>query len=260
MLSPFLEPGAAASEEVRQIIARRRVTTVFQPIRSLADGRLLGYEALSRGPSGGSLSQPTALFAAAERSGQLLQLERLCRETALRRATALDPNLKLFLNIDPRVVNQSDFHPGVTRQLLESIGRSGSSLVLEINERSSISDFPSFRRALRHYTKQGYNVAIDDVGAGYSSLQAIVELKPQFLKIDLSLVRGIRHNRSKQVLVQALTEVGQRLGLHTVAEGIETVGELRTLMSLEVDYGQGYLLGRPAENPGEEGFTWPLWS
>lgn len=234
--------------EVGRIVVERRVATVFQPIRSLADGTVFGYEALSRGPAG-PFNSPTALFAAAERSGLLLPLERLCRESAVRRAASFSSDLKLFLNIDPRVVNLRDFHPGVTRQLLDSVGRSASSLVLEITERHSIEDFRSFRRALRHYTRQGYNVAIDDLGSGYSSLQAIVELKPGFLKIDMSLVRGVGRSRSKQVLIEALTTVARRLGLRTVAEGIETAAELAAVRALGVDYGQGYLLGRPAELP-----------
>lgn len=248
-------------QEVEQIIAEQRLTTVFQPIRRLADGRLLGYEALSRITLGGRLTRPDELFTVAGLSGHLFPLERLCREIALRRAAAsVGPKLRLFLNIDPRVVDQPDFHPGVTRELLQSTGRPASSLVLEITERSAIADFRSFRRALGHYSRQGFSVAIDDVGSGYSSLQAIVELKPQFLKIDMSLVRGIARSRTKQVLVEAITTVGRRLGVQTVAEGIETPAELRALVKLGADYGQGYLLGRPNERPveeEEEGSAWP---
>jgi EAL domain-containing protein (putative c-di-GMP-specific phosphodiesterase class I) len=256
------EGAATTSSEddalLQSILSDHLITTVYQPIRSLADGSLFGYEALSRGPAGTSLAFPDALFDVAERHGRLFELERLCRETALKRAIAFHPDLKLFLNIDPRVVNQPGFHPGVTRQLLESTGRSETSVVLEITERDAITDYAGFRQALQHYARQGFSVAVDDVGSGYSSLVAIVELAPEFLKIDLSLVRGIATNHTKQVLVEAVTTVASRLGLRTVAEGVETLDELRTVTDLGVDYGQGFFLGRPTATPGQAPFRWPL--
>jgi diguanylate cyclase (GGDEF)-like protein len=124
-------------------------------------------------------------------------------------------------------------------------------VVFEITERSSIEDFRSAQKILEHYRKQGYRIAIDDAGAGYSSLQAIAELQPDFIKIDRSLVEHIHVNKTKEYILETFVTFAQKMNIHLIAEGIEHPDELIKLTRMGVHYAQGYLLGKPALEPAE---------
>lgn len=121
-------------------------------------------------------------------------------------------------------------------------------IVFEITERQSIDDFEAFKMALLHYRRQGYLVAIDDAGAGYSSLQAIAELEPDFIKLDKSLIKGFEKNHVKAAIVEAFVTLTNKLGSKLIVEGIETLDEFRKAQQLKVHYAQGYFIARPA-NP-----------
>ena len=122
-------------------------------------------------------------------------------------------------------------------------------VTFEITERTAISDFGNFTRALHHYRRQGYCIAVDDAGAGYSSLQAIAELYPDFIKLDMSIVRDIHNNPFKIAILEALVNLAAAMNSKIIAEGVETVDELLTVMKLGVGYAQGYLFARPASPP-----------
>ncbi|MDI3279804.1 MAG: GGDEF domain-containing protein [Bacillota bacterium] len=243
------EQKAQARQAVQRIIAQGGVWTVFQPIFSLALGELMGYEALSRGPAGSPWESPPALFKLAEEGGMVFQLEQTCRETALARAAELNLPGKVFLNITPRVLQDPEFRSGTTRHLLARLGIDPRRIVIEITEREAIHDYRGFVNTLKYYRDQGYLVAVDDFGAGYTSFQSILELQPDFIKIDMSFIRGIDFSRTRRIMVETLVNLANRLGVQTIAEGIETESELKVLIELGVDFGQGYFLGRPAEEP-----------
>ena len=232
--------------EFRTLIDEQRLATVYQPIVDLDSGLAMGWEALTRGPANTIFHRPDSLFDLAEEFGAVFSLEKACRELAIQRVSELAPQQKLFLNIHPRTLVDSSFCPGETKRLLQKYGLKPENVVLEITERQEVKDFTLFHRTLQHYRGQGFHVAVDDVGAGYSGLWSIAEIKPDFLKIDMSLVRGINENSVKRALMETLVAFADKTGSKIIAEGIETASELETLVSMGVHYGQGYYLGRPA--------------
>jgi diguanylate cyclase (GGDEF)-like protein len=231
--------------ELREILAHRALQVVFQPVVSLFSGEVTGYEALTRGPEGSYFASPTNLFAFAQEAGLLFEAEKLARELAIARLSDFQRNQKLFLNINPRVLEAPGFATGETRRILEAAEQSCQSVVFEITERTSIENYPRFVRALEHYRSQGFLVAVDDAGAGHSNLKSIAEFKPDYIKIDMSLVRDIDRSSTKQALMEAFILFSQRINAQIIAEGIETEEELRVLCRLGIPLGQGFLLARP---------------
>ncbi|WP_214658693.1 GGDEF domain-containing protein [Candidatus Formimonas warabiya] len=233
-------------QQLKQIIENKNLTMVYQPLVSLETGEIIGYEALCRGPKESRFASPAILFPLAEENGVLYSLEKACRELAIKNAWDFAGKGKLFLNINPQVINDPQFTAGMTKELLKETGFAPQNVVFEITERTSIKDFVSFKNILYHYRKQGYSVAIDDAGAGYSSLQAIAELRPDFIKIDTSLIRDIDRDPVKEALLETFVLFSQKINAKIIAEGIERAEELKKLQELGVDLGQGFFLARPA--------------
>ncbi len=232
-------------EELKKIIENSNIRIVFQPILSLKNGEILGYEALSRGPVGSFFENPLNLFNFAKEHDMLFQLEKVAREKALQAARNIGPNLKIFINVDPHVIYDKTFKSGVTRNYLKDLSLSEKNIVIELTERTFIEDFKAFKLSLDHYREQGFNIAIDDTGAGYSGLQSIVSLPFDFIKIDRSLVSDIDIDPVKQALLEAFIKFSRRINSRIIAEGIETREELEILIDLGVDYGQGFVIARP---------------
>ena len=232
--------------ELQTVLQNKEIRAVFQPIVSLLDGEIFGYEALSRGIQGSKLERPDALFAAAEKFDQVWELEFLCRSKAFAKAHDLPRDKMLFINVDPKIINDARFQKGVTLAMLAQYNMNASNIIFEITEKNSIDDYKSFRQVLHNYTSQGYKIAIDDAGAGYSGLKLVAEIRPQFIKIDMDLVRDIDKDVLKKALMKAFYEFSVVTNMKIIAEGIETIDELETLIQIGIPYGQGYLLQRPA--------------
>lgn len=241
--APCITPDLG--KELEAIIKGRRITPVYQPIVSLQTGTIMGYEALSRGPADSPLHYPANLFRVAIATNRLLALEQLCRETALRHATTLGVKQLLFLNMNAEVVKDPDFRGGLTKAFLIRQGLNPDQVTFEITERTAITDFESFAKSLNHYRQQGYRIAVDDAGAGYSSLEAIAALRPNYIKLDRSIIHAIDKDPLKQAMVDAMTKLAAVIHSKVIAEGIESADELSTLISKGVHYGQGYFLARP---------------
>lgn len=236
----------AQHEELLRIIRNKEIQAVLQPIVDLSDGSVMGYEALARGPAGSALQMPDRLFAAAAKYKLLLSLEHVCREAAIMSSKYLTQVQHLFINITPEVINDPEFRNGRTKQLVLHHGLVPEQVTFEITERTAICDFGNFTRALHHYRRQGYCIAVDDAGAGYSSLQAIAELYPDFIKLDMSIVRDIHNNPLKMAILEALVNLASAMNSRIIAEGVETADELLTVMKLGVGYAQGFLVAKPA--------------
>lgn len=236
---------AASKEMLKEIIGGKRIRSVYQPIVSLTTGEVFGYEALSRGPQGHPLESPGELFSLAEQAGLLYALETACREKAIATFRPPRPESRLFLNINPQVINDHAFTGGRTRQLLGEAGLVPAGVTLEITERTSVKDFSILRRALEHYRQQGYSIALDDTGAGYSSLQAVAELQPDFIKIDLSIIKDIDRSPVKRALLETFHTFATKVNAPLIAEGVETTAELRVLLEMGIPYAQGFFLARP---------------
>lgn len=245
-----LSPEAvSALGEFQELVSTSLLRSVYQPIVSLASGSVLGWEALIRGPEGTRFQNPEALFRFAEEYNQMWHLERACRQAAITDLTGLACDQKLFLNVNPQTINDPHFTGGETMALVQSHGLQPHNIVFEITERTWIKDFPTFRRTLEHYRSQGYLVAIDDLGAGYSSLQSVAELRPDFIKLDMSLIKGIHASSVLRAIVETFVTFAVKTGCGLIAEGIETREELRALADLGVPFGQGYHLARPGTPP-----------
>lgn len=231
-------------ESFVHILEEGLVTPQYQPIVNLVNDGLVGWEGLIRGPKDTALESPLALFALAERLGHLRDLERLCRERTIAGAD-LQPQEKLFLNIHPRTLTDPTFREGETRTLIETRQLRADRIVFEITEHQAIDDYALLRRVVNHYRKQGYQIALDDTGAGYSGLVTLMEVKPDVVKIDMNLIRRLHEDQTKQDIVRAICQVSSGFGAVVIAEGIETPEELAAVRRCGVPYGQGYLLGVP---------------
>ncbi|MDA3936282.1 MAG: GGDEF domain-containing phosphodiesterase [Actinomycetota bacterium] len=237
---------------LKEIIQNEDVHTLMQPIVDLVERKVIGYEALTRGPEGSEFERPDKLFKVAYDSDLVLRLERLCRKTALESAVGWAPDRLLFLNIEPDAVADPQLREIMSTSLLTS-ELTPSRIVLEITERSAITDFSSIRSTLEFLRALGYRVAVDDAGAGYGSLQCLAEVHPEWLKVDLSLVRGCDADPVRLQLIRCLVSFADRMDVHMIAEGIETTEELAALRSIGVRYGQGFYFCRPvAAFPDDE--------
>ncbi|MBU1230210.1 MAG: GGDEF domain-containing protein [Proteobacteria bacterium] len=234
------------SSEFNDILHNRAVQAVFQPIADFTSGTILAWEALTRGPQGTAFQSPAMLFEFAEQSGKLFALERLCREKAIGTLGAIAPGQKLFLNIHPKTMADPEFTHGKTLELLEAAGLTPQNIVFEITERHSITEFALFHRTLDHYRSQGYLVAVDDAGAGYSGLTTIAQIRPEFIKIDMDLIQGIDKDPVKRALIETFVTFADKIGSKIIAEGIESQAQAACLVDIGVHYGQGYYLAKPA--------------
>lgn len=243
------QPATAKSAEMQRILRESGIRSVYQPLFRLKNGSLFGFEALTRCPPGSLFDGPLALFRHAEQEGCSFALDRIARESAVRSSPALADNQKIFININSGIMKDPHFVSGQTRQWLAERGLSPGQVVFELTERSSIDDFDQAKKTLDHYRKQGYEIAIDDAGAGYSSLQAIVELRPDYIKVDRSLVQNADRDEMKKHMLRTFVRFAKRMNIRIVAEGIERPEELHLVRMLGVDFGQGYLIGRPSEKP-----------
>ncbi|HWH85151.1 MAG TPA: bifunctional diguanylate cyclase/phosphodiesterase [Pseudomonas sp.] len=231
------------------ILTQSGLHSLFQPIICLSERRVLGYEALTRGPSNSPLHSPIALFAVARQAGRLSELEIACRQSACRRFNEQQLSGKLFLNVSPESLLEAAHQPGRTLQLLQDFGIPPSQVVIELTEQTPIDDFQLLQTALHHYRAMGFSIALDDLGAGYSSLRLWSELRPDYVKIDRHFIDGIHQDALKREFVGSILQIAKASRAQVIAEGIELPEELAVLTEMGVDLVQGYLLGRPQEQP-----------
>jgi EAL domain-containing protein (putative c-di-GMP-specific phosphodiesterase class I) len=234
-----------AASNLRQVIDGGLVSSVYQPVVDLRAGRIIGYEALSR-VVGGHFENVDAMFRAAERSDALWKLERLCRERALAGVSDMPRDLLLFMNVEPESIYDPQFRSERTLKLLERAHITPDRVVLEVTEHSAVHDFTAFRQTLGYFRSMGFRLAIDDMGSAYAGLQAVAEIQPEFLKVDMSLVRDLNLNILKRELIATMQRFSGSVGIQLIAEGIEKPEELNTLRDIGVCIGQGYLFARPA--------------
>lgn len=239
----------AKVKELNQIVEQGAIKSVFQPIISLETGEILAYEALSRITLKESLLSIDQLFDFAEDANQVWNLEKLCRSKALAKAVEKPENAKIFINVDANVILDNAFVQGFTKEFLGKYNLNAKDIVFEITERTRVDDEDKevFQEVVNHYKKQGFEIAIDDVGAKYSNLNRISCVQPQYIKIDMELIRNIHLNKSKSSIVGIMARFCKEMNYTIIAEGIESKEELETLIRLGVTYGQGYYFQKPVE-------------
>jgi len=235
--------------ELIKILNGKQLTPHFQPIVSLAQKKITGYEALIRGPSDSPLHSPFNLFDTAERFDLSTRLEYICREVTIRRYASLSIKEKLFINVSPSVLLQPDFKKGETLKLLEQFGIDPRCVAIELTEHQPTDDFQLMREAVSHYRKMGFEIAIDDLGAGYSGLRLWSELQPEYVKIDMHFIQGIHNDPVKLNFVRSIQNIASSLNCNVIAEGIETEDEFKAVEQLGITHAQGYYFARPTAIP-----------
>ncbi len=244
---------ATTKEEERQsllretfldILHRRRIRTVYQPIFDLKTMEVYGHEALTRGPGDSTFESPELLFQFAGDHEAVWELEQLCIQSAASHYAAREGGL-LFLNVEADSITELTNR----RETLQALLALPQQVVLEVTERSAIRDIPVFREALASLREHGFRIAIDDAGSGYASLQSISELRPSYLKVANTLVTGLHADTIKRDVVEMLVNLARRIDALCVAEGIETPQDLEECRRLGIPFGQGFYLGVPEEVP-----------
>ena len=251
------EQAAASAEhqrhdlEVRFDEAIEQLQMAYQPIVRAADNdTLFGFEALLRSGDR-SLAFPTAFLDAAETLGRVHDLGRAVRRSVARTLLGFAPEACVFVNLHPTDLEDDDLYSPLT-----PLSRVATRVVLEVTERAELGspqDLPSRLIALR---RLGYRIAVDDLGAGYAGLASLVQLQPEVVKFDMSLIREVHQDPTKRKLITAMTSLCGELGATTVAEGVETPPERDALLGLGCELMQGYLIARPVIGPPSA--IWPL--
>jgi len=240
--------GRVAARDRRQrlmsVLVGEEVVSVYEPIVEVTTRTVFGYEALARGPAGSELHSPAVMFERATEEGLVFELDSLCRRRGLEGALDLPSGTKLFLNFRPTTIHDPSFQAEVLSRTLAQSRLRPSDIVFEISEQESIDNFWLFREVRDYYGSLGFQIALDDTGAGYSSLEAVMELSPEFIKVDRAFVQGIDQDPSRQELLKALHAVANRIGSRIIAEGLDTLEELNTLGQLGIPFGQGWLFGK----------------
>lgn len=228
--------------QLKRVIGQKQLRPAFQPLRRLSNGAIIGWEALIRGPQGTPFERPNVLFAVAQENDMEVELETLCLETIFRGLPRGIGSGRLFVNASSTLLRHPVF---LDQRNLTAINRSHGDVVVEISEKEMV-DYSSFGDTLNVVRGAGLKIAIDDAGSGYSGLEAILNLRPDYIKVADSLVRRLESDPIKREIISSLASIGRRIEATVVAEGIERAEEREALIALGIEYGQGFLLGRPA--------------
>lgn len=233
--------------EFTRLLLERRIRTVFQPIVSLGSRTLHGYEALARASEEDSRwASAPRLFRMAERTGLLYELDSICRASALRSvAHRLGDDRKLFINSRATALYDPRFRPDALRQTLRAAALRSENLVIEISEREFASSPRIVRETREHMRNLGVKVALTDTGTMCSSFGVIMDLDPDYIKVDIQLVRTVDTDVGRQEMLRSLQTIADRLDASIIAVGIETGEEVAALQRIGIRYGQGFLLGMP---------------
>lgn len=240
---------AHLADHLHDIVARRQLTALLQPLVRMDSASIMGYEGLIRGPSDSPLHSPLKLFKVARACGMTVEVEHLCRRVVLERFAELRLDGNLFLNVSPESLLQDDARHGETIGMIHAVGISPDRVIIELTENQPTYDYELMREAVLHYRRMGFRIAIDDLGEGFSSLRLWSELRPEYVKIDMHFIQGINHDPVKLQFVRSIQQIAEESDTLVIAEGIETQAELLVLRDLGVRYGQGYHLGRPNASP-----------
>lgn len=225
-------------DAIAKILATRSVESVFQPIMNLSNGCIVGFEALSRFPQ--AQNSPEGVFASASSVGLGVELETFTLGQAVKFLPLIPADAYLAVNLSPLTALV------LTDELFDRADVDLHRVVVEVTETAAVSGYAQLRSNLEPLREQGLRVAIDDAGAGFASLHHIVELRPDIIKVDKSLIQGMAVDTSRRSAVRAFVALAEDLGAATVAEGVETPPDLDAARSMGITCAQGYLIGRPA--------------
>lgn len=243
--------AAIGGEWLGELLHESRLNSVFQPIFSCKNLNMpYAHECLIRGAApDGSVINPAQLFDAAQSATLLFQLDRAARAANVRNAIKAGVQGNLFINFTPSSIYDPDSCLRSTIEVVEECNVDRKNVVFEVIETEKVRSTAHLSAILESYRASGFRVALDDVGSGYSTLNLLPELRPDIIKIDRELIDHVDQDKFKEAIVSKLIALAKQLDIEVVAEGIERQEELDFLMAQDVDYVQGFLLGRPTPAP-----------
>ncbi|MGE7603216.1 EAL domain-containing protein [Peribacillus sp. NPDC097675] len=239
-------PMNEMQETINRIIDNGDINLLAQPIFDVATNKIKAYEVLTRGPRDTDLESPLSLFAVARQTGRLYDLEKVVLEKSFKQISENESSQNVFINFTPVTLSDPRFVPDVKDMLHKYKGVYANQIVMEITERDPILNIEEFIESIKGLRKMGFRLAIDDTGVGYSSLYAIIEIMPEIIKIDRSVIENIDHDSVKETMLKGLLLIAKETGSVVVAEGIESIGEAMVLSRNSVDLAQGYYYARPS--------------
>ena len=232
-----------------ELLRADQVVSAFQPIVGCAAPGVHGYECLMRGVRGGTTFAPGPMIDAARKSELLFQLDMAGRRAAVLGACRFKIAGKVFINFTPNAIYDPTHCLHSTVRMIDEGGLRRDQVVFEVTESEKLPDMDHLAKIVDYYRNQGFAVALDDVGAGYASLNVLLGLKPDYVKLDMNLIRNVHIDAAKALVARKLLEVAAELGLKTVAEGVETQDEWDWVRGHGADFAQGYYFAKPALVP-----------
>jgi len=230
---------------LNEIITYKLIGVAYQPVVDLSSGNILGWEAFTQLPSGAYYTSPTILFELAEEMGKLNIIEKICTEVAADNIGELSPHQKIFFNIHPKTLLSKDLTLDNILQFFAEKKLNPSNIVIEITDKQTIKDYTMIIRNLDYLKKKGYLISIENVGTGISNLWNIANIRPNYIKLDSSIIQGINSDPIKRALVESMLTFSEKISSKIIATGIETQTELTSLISIGINFGQGYYLSTP---------------
>ena len=229
------------------IIENHSLTAYFQPIIDMQTNKIFAYETLTRGVlPNGDLMYPDVLFAKSERNDMNFTLDRMCRETALKTTAVKKIDAKVFINFIPTSIYDPEFCLASTVKWAKQLEFDPKNIVFEVVETQNVKDKEHLKTILNYYRSKGFLIALDDVGEGYSSLNMIIDIKPDIIKVDRNIIENIDKDTMKQSIYRALRTICVENSIKLLAEGVETPYELEKIKEIGVDYAQGYYFAKPS--------------
>jgi len=230
-------------EELKALHTTNKITPFFQPIYSLETNSFFSLEVLSRPPRDSIIANPEIMFKVAVETDMYFDVEEGCWRRAISKWKEYGSPHRLFFNCSPYFIENINF----SSDFILSLGVNINRMVFEITEHQKIDNYNLFLKKINEIKNLGVSIAVDDVGSGFSSLDTVAEIKPNFLKIDLPLIRDIDTDALKLSIVESIISFSKKCNIKTIAEGIETKKELNVVKSLGVDLVQGYFLAKPSD-------------
>jgi EAL domain-containing protein (putative c-di-GMP-specific phosphodiesterase class I) len=229
-------------------LAEGRFVSFFHPIVHADDtDRVFAHEALLRGVErDGSIIAPQPILTLAREAGLLSEVDSAACRSAIREAARQRRDMCVFINFSPAAVRDPEAHLSATVQAIEEVSLPRDRIVFEVTEADRYGDSPRLQQVLNAYRRAGFRVALDDLGAGWSTLNLVHRVRPEFIKLDRELIRDVHDDPVKALIARKLLEIGQGMGIGTIVEGIEQEAELRWVRDHGAQFVQGFLLGRPS--------------
>jgi EAL domain-containing protein (putative c-di-GMP-specific phosphodiesterase class I) len=229
-----------------KVISNKTIRLYGQPIINMATKQIQAWELLTRGPEGTNLEMPLRLFSVAQQTGHLYDLEMIVVEKTFEKIIETNCQQVIFMNCTPLTLGNKRFVPELKSTLLHFPMIDPTKIIIEITEQETVEDMKHLIENIRELRALGFRIALDDTGAGYSSLHSIGEILPEIIKIDRAVIENIHENPVSESMLMGIMLIADKVGSRVVAEGIEKTQEAELLFQHNVDFAQGYYFAKPA--------------